>query len=292
MSHPRFEPILKRFVTWASAEPTVRAAVIVGSQARRTTPADQWADLDLMVFTTDMSKLLDSRQWVEEFGPVVITFLEPTSVGDFRERRVLYSDGADVDFAILPAQGQAVVAAHPAAQSVLGRGYEVLIDKDRFWGTGSHPASPAKTVSTVPLEIPSFLETTSDFLYHVLWTARKLRRGEVWTAKFCCDGYLKFRLLRLLEWWVIAESHGQVDTWHSGRFVDEWAPPELRDRLPTTFARYDAADIARALNATMDLFGDLGRRIAAHLGTPYPELEESTVRTMVSETLAGLSSPM
>jgi aminoglycoside 6-adenylyltransferase len=290
MSHPRFESILKRFVAWAFVEPTVRSALIVGSQARSITPADQWSDLDVLVLTTDMPKLLDSAEWVERFGPVVLTFLEATSVGDFRERRVLYSDGADVDFAILPAQGQAVVAGHPAAQSVLGRGYEVLIDKDRFWSTVPRSTLSERTPTTTLPDVPAFLATTSDFLYHVLWTARKLRRGEVWTAKLCCDGYLKLRLLRLIEWSVIADSRGRVDTWHSGRFMDDWAPADVRDRLPSTFARYDAADIARALNATVELFGDLGRRLAAQLGTPYPEREEAVVRAMVAETL-GAPSP-
>ena len=44
------------------------------------------------------------------------------------------------------------------------------------------------------------LEAINDFWYHALWTAKKLRRGELLSAKGCCDGHLKELLLRMTAW--------------------------------------------------------------------------------------------
>lgn len=289
MPSPRFASLLERFVPWASSEPAVRSALIVGSQARSEAPADEWSDLDLVIFTTDPSRLLESSNWVNEFGRPLLTFVEPTAVGGFRERRVLYSDGSDVDFSVVPAEGLRWVTRFPEVAKVLRRGYVVLVDKEGSWPTVTGLLAPGPSR---PEELPdsdAFRELASDFLYHLLWTAKKLRRGETWTAKFGCDGYLKFQVLKLLEWWVGADSGGSVDTWHAGRFVDRWAPKELLGRLPETFARYDPVDIARAANVTADLFGDLGRRLCAKLGFSYPEEEETAVRALVSATLSGLT---
>jgi aminoglycoside 6-adenylyltransferase len=43
-----------------------------------------------------------------------------------------------------------------------------------------------------------FAQLTHDFWYHPLWTAKKLRRGEVWIAKQSCDCHLKALTVRLL----------------------------------------------------------------------------------------------
>ena len=70
----------------------------------------------------------------------------------------------------------------------------------------------------------AFRELAHDFWYHALWTAKKLRRGEVYTALLCLDGYLKVRLVVLLGWHARAVDPS-VDTWHAGRFLERWADP-------------------------------------------------------------------
>ena len=47
-----------RVVTWAESQPSIRAILVVGSRARRDFPADEWSDLDLMIFATDFEGYL------------------------------------------------------------------------------------------------------------------------------------------------------------------------------------------------------------------------------------------
>src|SRR5262245_16210709 len=99
---------------------------IVGSQARAAVPADEWSDVDVVIFARDPASLLERVDWAGRFGTVQLTFLEQTAVGGQRERRVLYEDGADVDFAIVPLG----VIDDPAVAQVAARGIRVLVDKD------------------------------------------------------------------------------------------------------------------------------------------------------------------
>jgi len=41
--------ISERFVAWAVGEDAIRAAVLFGSRVREDHPADEWADLDILV---------------------------------------------------------------------------------------------------------------------------------------------------------------------------------------------------------------------------------------------------
>ncbi len=67
-----------------------------------------------------------------------------------------------------------------------------------------------------------------------------------------CDCYLTGRLVELVRWRALGQ-----DTWHELRFFERWAGDYVVEALANTFARYEAADVARALRATGELFGRL-----------------------------------
>jgi aminoglycoside 6-adenylyltransferase len=280
--------IVGKFRQWAESEPDVEAALIVGSQARSDMPADQWSDLDLVIFHKNPPQLLASTDWFRSFGEVVLSTIEPTAFDWSRERRVLYSDGRDVDFSVFPPDAISFLSGNPDGQAILRRGFVVLIDKSgRLAGleTIAGRATPASG-GAVPRD--AYLSAVSDFEYHVLWVAKKLRRGELWAAKFGCDGYLKRLLLQMIEWGVEAPGAARVDVWHEGRFLDRWAPSDVRARLPSTFARYESQDIARAVRETARLYSDLARRVAERSGWSFPEAAHDSVAILVERTLLDL----
>jgi aminoglycoside 6-adenylyltransferase len=241
----RVSALLDEVAVWAGSQADVRAVLLVGSQARAETPADEFSDVDLGLFVDDPERYLRDGTWVRSFGEPLLTLLEPTAVGGFEERRVLFRDGLEVDFSILPA---AIAKAPPAeADAVLGRGFRVVYDDiglDDLEPAGpSHPAPPTQAA----LE-----QLSNDFWYHVLWGAKKLRRGELLLANQVCNCYLTALLVELARWRA-----GDRDTWHRHRFFERWAGGDVTDALGPTFAQYEAADVARALRAKGELFGQL-----------------------------------
>jgi aminoglycoside 6-adenylyltransferase len=267
-----------QLVRWGEQEENVRALAIVGSRARTEVPADEWSDWDVVVFARDPAALLVLEDWVATFGRPRLTFLEPTAVGDQLERRVLYEDGTDVDFAIVPVE----LLEHPAVAHVASRGIRVLLDKEGE--LGSRLADLPEPAPPLPPDEASLRELTADFFYHAVWAARKLRRGEVFTAKRCVDSYMENVLLRILEWRTQADKP-DVDTWHAGRFVERWADPAALDEFRGTFAAYNEADVRRALFASMDFFRKQARVTATLLGLPYPDDEDAFATGLVEKTL-------
>jgi aminoglycoside 6-adenylyltransferase len=283
-----YERLMQRFVAWAQAEPSIRAAVVIGSRARTDHPADEWADLDIIVFATDVGRYIASADWVENVGVHWLTFVEPTLGGGW-ERRVLFDGGLDVDFAFDPAHvlGQMVAGdIPPDVADIVRRGVRVLVDKDGLLAQ----------LSAVDLQIPpyqppaetEFLNLVHDFWYHTVWTTKHLRRGEVWWAKSCCDMYLKELLRRMLEWHARAVNGPDHDTWMRGRFLEEWADPRAVAQLPEVFAHYDRQDIARALRATMELFRWLAVETAQRWGYLYPTAGEQAATELVGKLLSGM----
>jgi aminoglycoside 6-adenylyltransferase len=168
----------------------------------------------------------------------------------------------------------------PDARRLLARGHRVLHDELGLEAALEEVTAPE---TPWPPAADALTELASDFWYHALWAARKLRRGEVFTAKSCLDGYLKWRLVTLLEWHARSVDPS-ADTWHEGRFLERWADPGALAALEDAYARYDLRDVARALWATIDLWQGLEEETAKRLGVQV-ELEHADLRRRIAEVV-------
>jgi aminoglycoside 6-adenylyltransferase len=301
-----YDQLIDRFVKWARTEKSVRAAILIGSRARRERPADQWSDFDLILIVTDPQLFLSRTDWLEKIGQPRLTFLESTATGGEMERRVLFDGGLDVDFAVIPNKDARGLVwylriqkrfpfllrlfpgpARRMAQTVSGffdilrRGVRILVDKD---GLSEYlDRAPATDESARLPAQAEFLEAVNDFWYHSVWTAKHLRRGELWWAKSGCDDRLKWLLRRMMEWHARATKGPDFDTWMRGRFLEKWADPRAVRDLRETFAHYDEQDTWRALQATMNLFRWLSLETAERLAYSYPTAEADYAAGLVKK---------
>ena len=276
----RMELLAAAIADWARSREDVQAVLVVGSQARTDGPADRWSDLDVVLFVDEPGRLAEDAAWVESFGTPVLTFLEPTAVGDGAERRVLYETGEDVDFPLVEASAWRELAVSPEVRMLLARGYRLLYDQLGI--EAALAEMPVRDGDALP-NAAAFTELANDFWYHALWTAKKLRRGEVFTALGCLDGYMKARLVTLLGWHARSRDP-EVDTWHAGRFLERWADPGALVALESAYAHYDLRDVARALWVSIDLWEGLEEETARRLGFELA-LDHADLRRRVAEVV-------
>ncbi|MGH3065941.1 MAG: aminoglycoside 6-adenylyltransferase [Gaiellaceae bacterium] len=278
----RMDLVAAAVADWARERSDVHAVVVAGSQAREDMPADRWSDLDVILVVDDPAPYAADARWIEEFGVPVMTFVEATAMGGQRERRVLYETGEDVDFPLIPLATRDLLESIGDVVELFRRGYRVLVDKIDLEEQLRRIVATPRPATASPTQ-HDLTELASDFWYHALWAAKKLRRGEVFTAKGCLDGYLKARLVTLLEWHARAVDP-DVDTWHDGRFLERWADPGALSALERAFAHYDVRDVARALWETIDLWQGLEEETARRLDSRV-ELDHADLRRRVAEVV-------
>ncbi len=220
--------------------------MLVGSRARG--EADEHSDHDFVLVVDDPEPYLSGVDWVRAIGEPLVSFVEPAATGDIEERRVLFADGADADFSLLPASRVAEVLARDDVAPVLARGVRVLLDKD-----GLADAFAARPVPGASDDVDAL---ANEFWYRALLTTRKLRRGEVYVAVQGCNCGLRPLLER-----AIARVSG--DAWHKGRFFERWADPELARRFERTVATHSTVE--NAIAAACDLFEELTPSAAVHV---------------------------
>lgn len=266
----KFEWITERFVDFAKGRDDVKAAMVVGSRARKETPADEWSDLDIVFAADDPDLYTGSSEWLGEIGDCWITFVEETAVGGGKERRAIFGEDLDVDFAVFGTEHFKKLVFAPEARGVFERGFRVLLDKEGILETiGDLKESFSEnTRPGVPSE-SEFANLVNDFWYHAVWSAKKLLRGELWTAKSCVDGYMKRIVLKMAEWHARAGKGADYDTWHGGRFFERWADGRFVEKMKGCFSRYDGKEVGRALANTMELFDLAASETAEMFGYWY-----------------------
>ena len=280
-----YDILIERFVEWAEPRSDIRAAVIIGSRARSNKPADEWADLDTVVITTNPEYYVSTADWIERMGKPLLTFIEPTATGDEKERRVLYDGMLDVDFAILPFDKVRLILSEKESSQLaaplsnaFGRGMRVLMDKDNLLSDIKRILPPSAKASPEMTTQTEFLSVVNDFLYHTVWTAKHLMRGELWWADSCCNCRLSQLMLRMIEWHAQTKHDKKYDTWFRGRFLEQWTDQQTLEELNTTLAHYDKQDTFKALNAALNLFRRIATETAEKLGCEYPEDADKNIR--------------
>lgn len=263
----RFAEVKRNLTALAEEREDICALVAIGSQTRASEPADEYSDLDVIMVTAQPDAYLDSDERLSRIGGIMISFVEPT-IGGGRERRMLLEDSLDVDLIVLTPERFISMVDDHTADEIMSRGWAVLYD-----GIGVTARLEQSIASYIPYRTmgeDEFINRVNDFWFHTVWAAKKLCRGELWTAKMCVDAYLKDHLLRVIELYHKCDCGDEYDVWHNGRMLEKWAREDVVSELGSCFCRYDAADAASALRNTAALFARLAAYCAQSTGWDYP----------------------
>jgi len=77
-----YEDFEQKFVIWAQTIENIRAAFVVGSRARIDHPADEWSDMDIIIFTSEPNYYLSNKEWLNNLGNICTSFVSKTAGGD------------------------------------------------------------------------------------------------------------------------------------------------------------------------------------------------------------------
>ncbi len=274
-----------RFTQWGKHTDDIKAAYVIGSQARSDHPADAWSDMDILFFTSDPNRYLEQSDWLNAFGNVLCSFSTYTAGGD-AERLTLFEGGYQVDFVVAHTKDLNQLVETNTVHGNFYRGVRVLLDKDSISSRilprdFQAPAAP-------PISEEAFSHVCQMFWFAILYVAKQILRNELWVAK-ARDHDLKSLLLQMMEWYEKAARGSEYDTWHAGRFLQEWASADVYAGVSSCFGRFDKPDSWNALMDTAALFKRLSHSVASQFNFPISQSEQFVELWLAShkEQIAG-----
>jgi aminoglycoside 6-adenylyltransferase len=264
-----YELLEQKLAVWAKSQTAIWAVLVVGSRARSKYPADDWSDLDLMVYVEDKHALIDDSSWMNEFGEVWISFLNNTADG-YPEWMVLYSGGLKIDFLMTPAPSvkvplQTIIETSPH-RAVYELGVRAIYLRD---GQIPHLTPPAR-ITGISHPTQSELENAlSRYLIIAVRGAMLLNRGDMWRATDLCNSDMRRQTINMMEWHVRSIHGKNYDTWVAGRFFTQWADPRAVRALSKTYPHFENHDVWRALLGMLELYRWLVAETACRLGYTF-----------------------
>jgi hypothetical protein len=249
--------------------------------------------MDLLILVADPVDFLDSDEWLDEISPHWLTLRHPGPFEDLPVRQVLFRGALDFDIVPITAGTLGRRLGDPAVAFALtggfGGGFRTLIDKDGEIATVSASLYQAGERSSPGPDADEFHFVVNDFLFQVVWTSKHLRRGEVWAAMDDVGCYMRGHLIRMIEWHT--SLHGPATSMRTGgRHLERWAAPWIVDRLKGTVPAYGSYSVASAVIAMTDLFGELGRDVAASVDLSYPVDSHDEVLAWAKDCLRPILS--
>jgi predicted nucleotidyltransferase len=121
----RIDGFIQKLIAWASAQPDIRAAALVGSYARGTAKAG--SDIDLILLAEEPEKYLESTTWLEQFGAVLKQQQE--DYGKVTSLRAWYAGGFEIEYG-WTTPDWAAPPVDSGTQQVIQDGLVVLLDKE------------------------------------------------------------------------------------------------------------------------------------------------------------------
>jgi lincosamide nucleotidyltransferase len=253
-----------RVLAACARDPRVAAVVDYGSTSEAR--ADEWSDVDLALFIRDESLAefeRDWRSWAAQFGRLLLAY-----VGGVGHPWTVY-DAAPVplraDFAFHPESNAEVLLTWPNApvsatamvryDATAGR---VTALAARLVGQSLAPADAARAVE----------QTAGDFWYYCLRTYAKLRRGQLWAARYDFNFIVVGNLLALLRLEAGATERMRATSAAVG--IEAALAPARRAALAALVPDATRAGLVEAFRAAIRLGRDVCATLSATHARPWP----------------------
>ena len=123
----RYDELMKRLLAVCEAQPEIKAVIIVGSQAREISKADEYSDLDLIIACSEPQMLLYENNIIGKLGKPVYSFVEDTFAGE-KERRILFEKSLDVDMIVMSEDSLVNLLKSHNADFILNHGFSLCYD--------------------------------------------------------------------------------------------------------------------------------------------------------------------
>ncbi|MGB5912517.1 MAG: aminoglycoside 6-adenylyltransferase [Promethearchaeia archaeon] len=291
-----YKDLEEQFLIWANQNDDIRGAIVVGTRAQKEPPIDEWADLDIVIYTINPDSLIDNSEWLSNFGEPVLSYIYQIP-GLSKEHRVLFKSGLEADFAVSLYDKEEYIKLldhHPEFidwVDLFGFRWRIILDKDGVLDqiftliAKREKSKPAYVYNAkiiyMDQSMPSenkFLQRTTELLHFFYMVAKLIRRGEIWRARRACSDFKGYDLYEYIMWHTYAYQGLQCEleedllrNIYRKRFFEKWVDQRILNDLKNIYSSYDEDEVWQELLKTLELFDWIVKEIADKVGYSYPD---------------------
>ena len=257
----------------ANGNDRIRAVLLGGSRVNSNVPQDILQDFDITYVVSEMDSLLQDHKWIDVFGErLILQMPEEMTIGEKDKHcfhyLMLFKDGVRIDLTLLPLSGFET-GYKPGSLTVL------LLDKDNLFEKLPTPTDADYRIKR-PVE-KEFKDCCNEFWWVSTYVAKGLWRHELIYAKATLENVVRLMFLKMIEWYIGAQTEFKVSLGKSGRNLKQHVSPELYQKILSTYQDSDINNTWLSLFTMTSTFSELANEVACGLGFRYNMVEEENV---------------
>lgn len=260
----------------AEKDDNIRVVAMNGSRTNRNIPKDQYQDFDIVYIVYDVKRLIESRQWINQFGDRLI--MQTPMDADPKGQRwftflMQFMDGNRIDLMIVPIEDMEM---YLKSDKLL----EILMDKDSLI-SGVLPATDEDYHIRRP-SLSEYHNTINEFLWISLYVIKGIKRNELIYAMDHL-GIVRDMLLQMMTWQVGIKTDFKISIGKNYKYLRPFVKPELWQKLMVTYELGTETKIWDALDVMLAMFEIACDRVGDSLNYSYNRHEFHQVKQTIYE---------
>jgi aminoglycoside 6-adenylyltransferase len=276
------DDIKKLVLTIAENDARIRAVLLTGSRANAKIIPDKYQDFDIIFIVIDLPGFISDHSGTTIFGEKLIWQLPDEMMLEQNETEnivgfhylMLFKDGNRIDLTLFPIDKMNDQFHHEGISIT-------WLDKDKLF-----PEKYIANVSHLVIKKPTekqFLDACNEFWWVSIYVAKGLLRNEMTYSKEMLERFVRPMFMKIVEWYVGCTTEFSVSFGKGGRFMKNFLPGSIYDRILQTYSDHHPENNWKALFVMMDVFSELASSVANSLGFHYNVNEEKNVITYIQQ---------
>jgi aminoglycoside 6-adenylyltransferase len=276
------DDVKKLILGIAENDARIRAVLLTGSRANNKIIADKYQDFDVIFIVTDQLSFISDHGWVNIFGEKLIWQLPDEMILNNDETEntfgfhylMLFRDGNRIDLTLFPIDKMKDQFHHEESSIT-------WLDKDKLF-PAEYEANDTHYLIKKPTE-KQFLDVCNEFWWVSTYVAKGLIRNEITYSKEMLERFVRPMFMKIIEWHVGDKTEFSVSFDKGGRFMKNFLPDTIYDRVLQTYSDQHPENNWKALFIMMELCSELASSVADALGFHYNADEEKNVSKYIKQ---------
>ena len=280
------QEIKKLIIDKAIADERIRAVLLNGSRANSKILPDKYQDFDIVYIVDELASFTANHNWTNIFGEK-ITWQLPDEMGTAQKEEnenysfhylILFTDGNRIDLTLF-AKDKIETSFHWDSLTI------VWLDKDNIFVNIKEPSNLDYLVKKPTAK--EFADVCNEFWWVSTYVAKGLLRNEITYSKEILETVVRPMFMKIIEWFIGTETNFSVAFGKSGKFMKNYLPAALYDKVLLTYSNHEPENNWKALFTMTELFGRLASIVAEKLNFCYNADEEKNVKEWLEKSFKG-----
>lgn len=272
--------VLQMITDFANCHNDIRLVAMNGSRTNPQVRKDNYQDYDIVFVVEDIEVWKASRDWIKEFGEVLIMqepeagTLWPNTLGNWYSFLIQYRDGIRIDLILVPL---AECTAYLQSDSLI----EILLDKDGF--VKEKLISSEKDYYVKKPTAANYLDSCTEFYWVSLYVHKAVQRKEQLYAIEHLN-IVRTEFLRMLSWDIGFDYNFTVNLGKDYKWLEKYLPPLIWKQLLKTYSVESYQEISASLLLLLELFRKYAATVAIKLNFIFPQHYHQDIRDFIQNS--------